>query len=598
MSATQLVAEFLIIGGLSLLGAATVFNVPILSLGPLSGSDPLVAGTFLGAIAYVTGFFVNVIAEFVFRPLYRAVEARWTAREGNPSLVLDHLRYDVYISAPSGVINRLEYHRSLLRLSRCISLVAVILLIAALIARQFIVAGILFAVLLLGMISYQRRVMWFTKSVYFSWLAQNRKENIQATSDDSVAQVEPQLHRSERKETHVVVFAGGTGFREINIELTRHTRHISRIVPIWDNGGSSKILRQHFPVIPIGDVRHALMTMAHGEGGVDQVVRLFNWRLPDAGSEDELRRELNLFTCGQHPLMVSIEPSLKDVIVTYLELFQNALPASIDLKHGSIGNFVLMGAYLAHAKNMNTAIYVFRQICSIYGDVWPVSLQTDLHIGVHLEDGQNIVGQELVTNLDRNRYRGKIESVFFTQGVTQRQLPQPQLQVRANPLVLEALKTAGVVVYGPGSFFTSILPHLMVDGVVDAIASLDVPKVLVGNMLESNETYNWTLEELVDLFLQTADEYASARRAAHKYVTHILVNDSSRLGFLPSAGRRYLPPGKDLEHFTRDGISLISHDFADPWRRGYHDPRRVAELITALCMNRLNPASSPTPSQT
>jgi len=597
MRATQLIAEFLIIGGVLLLGAAGVFDVPILDLGPLSGSDPLVAGTLLGAIFYVTGFFVNVIAELVFGPLYRAIEARWTAREGNPSLVLDHVRYDVYVSAPPGVINRLEYHRSLLRLSRCISLVAVTLLVAALITRQFVVAGILLAVLLLGMISYQRRVMWFTKSVYFSWLARNREENTQAASSDSVAQAEPELHKSERKEPHVVVFAGGTGFREINIELTHHIPHVSRIVPIWDNGGSSKILRQHFSVIPVGDVRHALMTMAHGEERVDQVVRLFNWRLPDAGSEDELRRELNLFACGQHPLMVSIEPSLRGVIVTYLELFENALPASIDLRHGSIGNFVLVGAYLAHAKNMNTAIYVFRQLCSISGDVWPVSLQADLHIGAHLEDGQNIVGQELVTNVDRNRHRGKIESVFFTQDITQRQLPQPQPPVRANPLVLEALKTADVVVYGPGSFFTSILPHLMVDDVVDAIACLDVPKVLVGNMLESNETYNWTLEELVDLFLQTAAEYASAGRAAHKYVTHILVNDSSLLGFLPSAGRCYLPPGKDLERFARDGISIISRDFQDPWRRGYHDPRRVVELVTALYTNRLSPASSPTPSQ-
>lgn len=598
MNTTQLVAEFLIIGGLFLFGMATILNAPTPGTGLLTRPDSLLTVAILGACAYLTGFFINVVAELVFRPLRHAVEARWTAREGNPALVLDHVRYDVYVSASAQVIQRLEYHRSLLRLSRSATLVFVALLCTALVTRQFVVAGILLVITLLGLVSYQRRVMWFTKSVYFSWLAQNRKEKTKrAISDCSSVEFRPQLHTDTLAECHVVVFAGGTGFREINIELSSRIRTVSRIVPIWDNGGSSRVLREPFSVIPVGDVRHALMAMAHGEGRVGQVVKLFNWRLPDAGSEDELRSELSQFVRGQHPLIASIEPSLKDVIVTYLQWFESKLPTSIDLKHGSIGNFVLVGAYLAHAKNMNTAIYVFRQLCSIHGNIWPVSLQSGLHIGVCLEDGQAIVGQAEVTNLDRNRHREKIETIFFTQDVAGRQPPVPPVRTEANPLVLEALKTADVVVFGPGSFFTSILPHLMVDGVVDMIASLDVPKVLVGNMMESSETYNWTLEGLVDTLLNTAHEYASTKRSAHKYVTHILANDSSRLGFLPSAGRRYLPLGKGLERFASEGVTILTADFVDPWRRGYHDPRCIAELITALSTNGLSLDSAPILSQ-
>lgn len=596
MSATQLVAEFLIIGGLSLVGVVSILHVPILGLGTLTGLDPLAATTFLGAIAYMIGFFVNVIAEAIFRPLRHAIEVRWMTREGNPSLVLDHVRYDVYTSGASEVIRRVEYHRSLLRLSRSISLVAAILLGAALIVNQLTAAGLLFAIALLGVISYQRRVVWFTKSVYLSWLAQARKADVRtATGKDDVIQVKSQLReKNASAETRVVVFAGGTAFREINIELTQHVRHISRIVPIWDNGGSSKILRQHFSVIPVGDVRHVLMTMAHGEGRVGQVVRLFNWRLPDIGSEKELRIELDRFVSGQHPLIASIEPSLKDVITTYLQQFAAELPATMDLRRGSIGNFVLIGAYLAHAKNMNTAIYVFRQLCSIRGHVWPVSLQTKLHIGAQLEGGQNIVGQELVTKIDRNRYREKIKSIFFTEDITEQHPPDPPIRSEPNPLVLEALKEADVIVFGPGSFFTSLLPHVMVDDVADTIASLDIPKVLVGNMVESSETYNQTLEELVDKFLTTANQFGSVKRVASKYITHILANNSSRFGLLPIAGKRYLPLG-NLERFSNEGITLIARDFEDPWHRGHHNSKYVAEIIIALGMNRLDPRVVPIP---
>jgi hypothetical protein len=48
----------------------------------------------------------------------------------------------------------------------------------------------------------------------------------------------------------------------------------------------------------------------------------------------------------------------------------------------------MLGAYLAHGNDMNTAIYVFRQLCGIKGHVWPISLENDLHISARLENGE------------------------------------------------------------------------------------------------------------------------------------------------------------------------------------------------------------------
>jgi len=385
----------------------------------------------------------------------------------------------------------MDYHRSLLRISRSVLLICILLAMMALIKQYFIEASFFIFVGAIGLLAFQRRIVWFTKTVYFSWLAKERKEKIQLLRSDDPDAEHHLIRSNVRNDIHAVIFAGGTGFREINIELVRHTNRVSRIVPIWDNGGSSRILRKHFHVIPVGDVRHALMTMAYGEGRVGEVVKLFNWRLPDAGTDYELHEELHRFAEGTHPLIATIEPSLRIVIAKYLKIFETALPQDFDLKRGSLGNFVLMGAYLSHDHDMNTAIYVFRQLCSIRGHVWPISLETNLHIGAILDDGQTVVGQEVVTKLDRNKFRGKIKNVFFTQDLSSNKHPIGQPKIKTNPLVLDLLQSADIIVFGPGSFFTSVLPHLMVDGVADAIASIDVPKVLIGNICEDEETYNY-----------------------------------------------------------------------------------------------------------
>ena len=293
-------------------------------------------------------------------------------------------------------------------------------------------------------------------------------------------------------------------------------------------------------------------------------------------------RSLHRFAEGTHPLMATIEPSLRIVIAKYLKIFEMALPKEFDLKRGSLGNFVLMGAYISHDHDMNTAIYVFRQLCSIRGHVWPISLETNLHIGAILEDGQTVIGQDVVTKLDRNKFRGKIKSVFFTQDLSSNKYPIGQPKIKTNPLVLDLLQSADIIVFGPGSFFTSVLPHLMVEGMADAIASLDVPKVLIGNICEDEETYNFSLEDCIEIFLDTVHKYASTQRASCRYLTHVVVNDNRQLDFVPGMSRRYLPLREDYLKLSQENIALIRQDFEDPWQRGHHNPIQIVDLLMTL----------------
>ncbi|MBF0264627.1 MAG: YvcK family protein [Gammaproteobacteria bacterium] len=384
----------------------------------------------------------------------------------------------------------------------------------------------------------------------------------------------------DKSHLNILVFSGGTGFREININLAKLTNNITRVLPIWDNGGSSKILRDNFQMLPVGDLRHALMTMAHGEGRVSTIVKLFNWRLSSSDDKSILRRELNSFVNYEHPLIKSIEQRLSHVVLGYLKKFAYSIDENFDLRNGSIGNFVLVGAYLAHNKDINSAIYVFRKLCHIQGHVWPVSLHDHLHINAQLSDGGCIYGQADTTQLESKNPNNRIEKIIFSENQTQNSMEHEPANI--NPMVDDAIDNTSLIVYGPGSFFTSILPHMMVESVAEKIAVKNIPKVFIANLLEDGECNGYTASELIKHFIDTAIKHSNHKFQANQFITHILINKSHSTAYHLLNNHHYLQVGDDIEKFREMGIELIIDDIESPWKRGSHDARWISEYLYSI----------------
>lgn len=367
----------------------------------------------------------------------------------------------------------------------------------------------------------------------------------------------------------LVLFSGGTACRNINIALCKSPSELTRIVPAWDSGGSSKVIRDAFAMLPVGDIRQALMTMAHGEGRAGDVVKIFNARLSSALGNADARAEFNYYVRGEHPLLRRMEPGLRGSILDYLKLFGGNIPADFDFRNGSIGNFILAGAFLANQSDINTAVFVFRKLCSIEGFVWPASTRNDVELGATLRNGRELTGQHLITGLsgeDAAAGIGKIR-LFATGGET----------VPANDAIFEAIAAADAIVFGPGSFYTSILPHLLVDGVCEAIAeNRAAPKVFIGNILECAETTGADLAGLIDVFFAT---WKDRMEGADTPLTHV-VDNRELFPFEKTVGRyRYLRGG-DLDRLCgQNRIVRISSDFEDAWNRGQHDGRSVAATL-------------------
>ncbi len=375
---------------------------------------------------------------------------------------------------------------------------------------------------------------------------------------------------AERRLPHIVLFSGGSACRSINLALLSRPVRLTRIVPAWDSGGSSKVIRDNLGVLAVGDIRQALMTMAHGEGRAGDVVKVCNARLT-SGSEGDARGEFALYAEGRHPLLERMEPGLRGAILNYLRIFRAAIGPGFDFRNGSVGNFILTGAHLAHDGDINTAIFVFRKLCDISGHVWPSTEAASVALSAVLNDGTRVTGQHRVTALDEAAGRVGIREIA---------LATERGGVPANAAALESLQDADAVVFGPGSFFTSVLPHLLVEGIVPAIArNVHARRIFIGNILQCRETRGLDLAHMLDV---AAGLWRERGGAEARPFTHVLAN-RQLLPFEKTVGAfAYLGNGALEEACARIGAEAVIGEFEDPWQRGQHDGEAIAEFVSSL----------------
>lgn len=376
---------------------------------------------------------------------------------------------------------------------------------------------------------------------------------------------------AEGRRPHIVLFSGGSACRSINLALCSLPVRLTRVVPAWDSGGSSKVIRESLGVLAVGDIRQALMTMAHGEGRAGDVVKVCNARMT-SGAEQDARTEFALYAEGRHPLLERMEPGLRGAILNYLRTFRAAIGPDFDFRNGSIGNFILTGAHLAHNSDINTAIFVFRKLCEIAGHVWPSTAVNDVALSAVLNDGTRIEGQHRLTALSDADSATGVREIVLSAG--------DGAAVPANEAVIESLESADAIVFGPGSFFTSVLPHFLVDGIVPAIVrNVHARRVFLGNILQCRETRGMDVARMVEV---AASVWQAQGGADVRSFTHVLANRQI-LPFEKTAGSFAYLGTEALEATgARLGAEVVIGEFEDPWQRGHHDGRVLADALSAL----------------
>lgn len=302
----------------------------------------------------------------------------------------------------------------------------------------------------------------------------------------------------------VVALGGGHGLAATLTALRSFTSHITAIVTVADNGGSSGRLREEFPILPPGDLRMALAALC---------------------SDDEWGR-------------------------SWAEIMQYRFTSDGQLNGHAVGNLLLAALWdrdedtVAGLDRVGALLKVIGRVLPMASEPLDIEATFENSIGTKIVRGQ----AEVATT------KGKLKSL--------RIIPE---NPNAYPQALEAIAEAEWITMGPGSWFSSVIPHLLVPAQREAIINSSAKKVLLLNL---------------DTADKSAGEYAGYSPLEH---LRILSTYAPGLAFdcvvIDSSAE-----GQDelQQYLSTQGSELVVADLRSAGAPLHHDVKKLGQLFAHI----------------
>ena len=318
-----------------------------------------------------------------------------------------------------------------------------------------------------------------------------------------------------------------------NTIITRRTRERGpKIVAIGGGTGLSMLLRG---LKTYTDNITAIITVAD-----------------DGGSSGRLRREFGLLPPGDFRNCLVALSEEEGVVA---DLFQYRFDQGGGLKGHSFGN-LFIAAMTDVTGSFEQALYESSKVLAVRGRIVPSAI-AHLSLVAKLDDGSTVRGESSITARG-----GSIERVMI----------EPP-DSRAHPEAVEAIDAADLVVIGPGSLYTSLVPNLLVPEIASAVALTTAPKLYVCNVAtERGETDGYTV----------ADHVLALQAHTFPEVVDVVVAN----GHPPP-----MPQGSGVTHVLPSGepppnVSVVTGDVVDRDHPTRHDASKLADLIVDVYYGR------------
>jgi len=281
----------------------------------------------------------------------------------------------------------------------------------------------------------------------------------------------------------------------------------------------------------------------------------------DGGSSGRIRKDFGILAPGD---IRNCLAALADTEPLMEELLQYRFEES-ELEGHSFGN-LLLTALTRITGDFGCAIKEANKILKVRGKVLPSTLDRATLVALH-EDGTKSTGE-----VEISRSRKPIRQVML----------KPR-SGRATQEVLDAVAQADLLIFGPGSLYTSVVPNLLAKGVIESARASRAKRVYICNiMIQPGETSGYR-----------ASDHARAiiEHSAPDFVDYVIVNTGE---IAPEVAKRYAKDGAypvqvDRENLEGHNYQLIESDIVSRDYYARHDPTRTAALIMDLIVSILSP---------
>jgi len=321
-------------------------------------------------------------------------------------------------------------------------------------------------------------------------------------------------HRRRERGPRIVAIGGGHGQATLLRGLKRYSYNITAVVTVADDGGSSGRLRRSLGILPPGDIRNCLAALSNDEALMAQ---LFQYRFPD----------------GDH-----------------------------GLEGHSFGN-LFISTLTEITGSFEEAVAESGRILAVHGRVLPATLR----------DVRLVADVALPHVAGEVRVEGESRIPGFP-GAVRRVWLEPS-NPAAYPQVIQAILAADLIVVGPGSLYTSILPNLLVPDIAAAVRASRAMKIFVCNLVtDPGETEGFSVGDHVRVIEEHINDISF----------DVILSNSCFEGSLPE-GISWVKPAPDLE------VDYAVHqaDLVDPDNPGKHSTEKLAQVIIDLFQERTGP---------
>jgi len=307
----------------------------------------------------------------------------------------------------------------------------------------------------------------------------------------------------------IVAFGGGTGLSTILEGLKEYTANITAIVAVADEGGSSGRLRAEFGILPPGDIRNCLVSLAEAP----QLMR---------------------------------------------DLFQYRFKEGNGIKGHSFGN-IFITAMTQVTGSFKDAVKESSIVLAIRGRVLPSSLDK-IRLKAEYSDGTTKEGEDKIPHEEKS-----IRKIYL--------VPQ---DAKSNPEAIEAIREAEIIIFGPGSLFTSIIPNLLIEQVREEIVKRDVMKLYLCNvMTQHGETDGLTaFDHLQRIVFHTSRNIVNCCLVNSGRLKHDLL--------VKYAQEKSFPVIFDRERFKKLGVSIFEGNVVSKSNYLRHDSENTAKEVMVI----------------
>lgn len=274
----------------------------------------------------------------------------------------------------------------------------------------------------------------------------------------------------------------------------------------------------------------------------------------DGGSSGRLREEMGILPPGDIRNCIAALADDEDLVT---KLFQYRFKTGEGLEGHSFGNLFLT-ALCSITGDMVSAVKESSNVLSIRGRVLPSTLD-DMKLVAELEDGRIIKGESNIPEA-----KGKIKRLFT----------DPR-ECRPLDDAIHAIKDADLIILGPGSLYTSVIPNLLIKEIAKEITNSSAKKIYVCNiMTQPGETSDYSVSNHINAIIEHA--------GSKNIMDAVLVNDSlpDNLAAKYKAANSF-PVKLDVDNVKKSGVKIVSKKLIEESKEGLvrHSSNRVARAI-------------------